>query len=90
MENRVFFPYRIEFVSGLDTKYKFFGVNQTIFKCNKMAMDINNIGTISECKRIIEECFPNIEIERGNIDSYSRKVIYYGDIIGYIVYNVFR
>ena len=81
ISDRIFYPYRIEFLEGIYIKPGNF--------------NLNYIGTLEECKRIINIYFPNAIIGEQFEGSNSREIINTNDegkteLIGYVVGNVFR
>lgn len=79
----MFYPYRIEFI-------KDYIIDPLIFKDNLEAKDLNNIGTTTEALRIVNLYFPGAILKDKLIDSNSREIVFNGEIIGYLVGNVFR
>jgi hypothetical protein len=75
------YPYRIELNTNI--------INPNIFTDNPKAKDLNNIGTLEECKRIINIYFPAAIIEEKLNDSNSRRIINGDKLISYIVGNVY-
>ena len=82
----MFYPYRIEFIKDSITNI----IDPFIFKDNPYAKDLNNIGTTTEALRIVNLYFPGAIFTVKDINSNSRAIKYNGEILGYLVGNVYR
>ncbi|MCK9458806.1 MAG: hypothetical protein M0R80_04140 [Proteobacteria bacterium] len=78
-------------MNDLDDRYRFFGINGVDFINNPSATDLNHIGTTTEALRLINLYFPKAKIEDKvyPYDENSQKIIYNGEVIGYLVGNIY-